>query len=264
MNERSDIIETYLDDLLAGLVGEAGAVRRMLAETEAHLYSDVEQAVAAGLERDDAARAAVARFGPAERVAQMWTASAPPKPMPPLAVMLRRAATQLAPLAGVGLVAIGVSGLIARAMTTLWGLRFMFAGPPGTTYPASSCSYWMSLHPHAATCTNAYLAESLADGLNARYAAGFLGLVVLAAIAVRRRLRHTPLISPPTPSTALIAVALFGAATVALAALAADAIRVSHGNGAGKWLSAAVVALIVSGSYAFAYLQSTRRRITTA
>src|SRR5665213_1721292 len=81
-----------------------------------------------------AARAAVARFGSAERVAQMWTASAPPKPMPPVKVMLRRAATQLALLAGVGLVAIGVSGLIARAMTSLWGLRFMFADPPGTTY----------------------------------------------------------------------------------------------------------------------------------
>jgi len=264
MNERSDIIETYLDDLLAGLVGEAGAVRRMLTETETHLYSGVEQAVARGVERDDAARAAVARFGPAERVAKLWTASAPPKPMPPLTVMLRRAATQLAPLAGVGLVAIGISGLIARAMTSLWGLRFMFADPPGTTYPASSCSYWMSLHPHAATCANAYLAESLADGLNARYAAGFLGVVVLAVIALRRRLRHTPLISPPMPSTALSAVALFGAATIALAALAADAIRVSHGNGAGKWLSAAVVALIVCVSYGFAYLRSTRRRITTA
>ena len=264
MNERSDIIETYLDDLLAGLAGEAGAVRRMLAETEAHLYSDVEQAVAAGLERDDAARAAVARFGSAERVAQMWTASAPPKPMPPVKVMLRRAATQLAPLAGVGLVAIGVSGLIARAMTSLWGLRFMFADPPGTTYPASSCSYWMSLHPHAPTCTSAFLAESLADGLNARYAAGVLGLVVLAVIAARRRLRHAPVISQPTPSTALIAVAIFGAATVALASLAADAMRVSHGNGAGKWLSAAVVALIVSASYALAYLRSTRQRITPA
>ena len=264
MNKRSDIIENYLDDLLAGLVGEAGAVRRMLTETETHLYADVDQAVARGMTHDDAARAAIARFGTADRFTHMWNASAPPKPLPPLRVMLRRAAKQLAPLAGVGLVAVGISGIIARAMTSLWGLRFMFADPPGTTYPASSCHYWMSLHPRAATCTSAYLAESLADGLNARYAAGIVGLVVLAVIAVRRRLRRAPLINAPAPSTALIAVAVFLAATVALAALATDAVRVSHGNGAGQWLSAAVVALIVALSYAFIYLHATRRQLTTA
>jgi hypothetical protein len=264
MSERSDVIEGYLDDLLAGLVGEAGAVRRMLTETEAHLYADLERGVARGVESDDAARAAIARFGPAERVAQVWTASAPPKPMPPLSTMLRRGAPQLAPLLGVGLVAIGISGLLARAMTSLWGLRFMFADPPGTTYPASACRYWMSLHPRAATCTSAYLAESLADGLDARYAAGLLGLLVFAVIAVRRRRRQVPLISPLSPSTALVAVAVSCAATVALAALATDAIRVAHGNGAGQWLSAAIVALLVAFSYGLAYLRSTRRRISTA
>ena len=83
MNERSDIIENYLDELLAGLVGDAGAVRRMLTETETHLYSDVDQAVARGVEHDEAARAAVAQFGPADRVTAMWNATAPPKPLPP-------------------------------------------------------------------------------------------------------------------------------------------------------------------------------------
>jgi hypothetical protein len=263
MNERSDIIESYLDDLLAGLGGEAGAARRMLAETEAHLYADFDEAVARGVERDDAARAAIARFGPVARVAQVWSAGAPPKPIPPLSTMLRRATTQLAPLLGVGLVAIGISGLVARAMTSLWGLRFMFADPPGTIYPASSCRYWMSLHPRAATCTSAYLAESLADGLNARYAAGVLGLLVLAVIAVRRWRRRMPLVSRPLPSTALIAIVVFCAATIALAALAADAITVSHGNGAGKWLSAAVVALLVAVGYGFAYLRSIRGRTAT-
>jgi hypothetical protein len=261
MSERSEIIESYLDDLLADLVGEAGAVRRLLAESEAHLYADLDHGVARGLGRDDAARAAILQFGSAGHVAHVWSASAPPKPMPPLSTMLRRGATQLAPLLGVGLVAIGVSGLLARAMTSLWGLRFMFADPPGTIYPASSCSYWMSLHPHAATCTSAYLAESFTDGLNARYTAGLLGLAVLAVIAVRRRRRQMPLISLPSPVIAIVAVGVFCAATVALAALAADAIRVAHGNGAGQWLSAAIVALFVAVSYALAYLRSIHRRL---
>jgi hypothetical protein len=233
----------------------------MLTETEAHLYADLDRGVARGLARDDAARAAVVQFGPAADVARVWSASAPPKPMPPLSAMLRHGATQLAPLVGVGLIAIGISGLLARVMTSLWGLRFMFADPPGTTYPASSCSYWMSLHPRAATCTSAYLAESLADGLNARYAAGVLGLVVLAVLVVRRRRRQLPLISLPSPATALIAGGVFCAATVALAAVAADAIRVAHGNGAGQWLSAAIVALLVAVSYGFAYLHSLHRRL---
>lgn len=73
-----------------------------------------------------------------------------------------------------------------------------------------------------------------------------------------------PLVSRPLPSTALIAVGVFCAATIALAALAADAIRVSHGNGAGQWLSAAVVALLVAGSYGFTYLRSIRGRTATA
>jgi hypothetical protein len=261
MSEHSDIIESYLDDLLADLVGEAGAVRRMLTETEAHLYADLDRGVARGLGRDDAARAAILHFGPAERVGREWSASAPPKPLPPLPKMLRNGAAQLAPLLGVGLVAIGISGLLARAMTALWGLRFMFADPPGTTYSASSCSHWMSLHPHAATCTSAYLAESLSDGLDARYAAGMLGLAVLAVLAVRRWRRQMPLISLPSPITALIAGGVFFAATVALSALATDAIRVAHGNGAGQWLSAAIVALLAAVSYAIAYLRSIHRRL---
>ena len=260
MSEHSDIIESYLDDLLANLVGEASAVRRMLTETEAHLYADLDAGVGHGLARDDAARAAIVHFGPAERVAHQWSAGAPPRPLPPLPKMLRNGATQVAPLVSVGLLAIGVSGLVARAMTALWGLRFMFADPPGTTYSASSCSHWMSLHPHAATCTSAYLAESMSDGLDARYAAGLLGLTVLAVLVVRRRRRHLPLISLPSQVTALVAGGIFCAAAVALSALATDAIRVAHGNGAGQWLSAAIVALLVAVSYGLAYLRSAHRR----
>jgi hypothetical protein len=264
MTERSDIIESYLDDLLSDLVGEAGAVRRMLSETEAHLYADLDRGLARGLGGDDAARAAILHFGSAERVGHEWSASAPPKPLPPLSTMLRRGTTQLAPLMGVGLVVIGISGLLARVMTSLWGLRFMFADPPGATYPASSCSHWMSLHPHAATCTSAYLAESFSDGLGARYAAGLLGVAVLAVLAVHRWRRQMSLVGMPSPVAALVAGGVFCTAAVALTALTADAIRVAHGNGAGQWLSAAIVALLAALTYGFAYLRSARRRISTS
>lgn len=256
MSERCDVIEHYLDELLAGLRGDAAAVRRMLTETEEHLYADVEDGLERGMGRDDAARAAVTRFGAAAHVAQTWTASAPPVPV---VALLRRLTTQLAPLFGVGLVAIGISGLLARVMTSVWGLTFMFAGPPGATYSAADCRYWLSIHPRAGSCTNAYLAESLADGLQARYAAGLCGLIVLGVLAVRRHRHRMPLISAPPPMTSLTGATLFLAAAVALTALATDAIRVSDGNGAGRWVSGAIIAFPVAVGYSLALIRSSRR-----
>ncbi len=256
MSVRDDCIERYLDDLLAQLRGAPADVRRMLTETEQHLYASTADGVAAGAVPDVAAADAVRRFGSAETVARQWNASAPAEPT---GVLLRQLAGQMAPLVGVGLVAIGLSGLAARAMTAIWGLRFMFANPPGTTYPAAACQYWMSLHPSARSCTGAYLAESFADGLVARFAAGLLGLAVLSVVAVVRRRKGRPLLAMPRLLVSFSGAATFSLATMALIALGVDALRVAGGNGAGQWLSGAVVALPVAIGYAWAFLSSGRR-----
>jgi hypothetical protein len=179
MSPRSDVVEHYLDELLAGLRGNAAAVRRMLTQTEEHLCAAIEADVARGVDPEDAAQQAVARFGTPDRVAQAWTASAPPEP---LAAFLRRVLGQPIPLGGVGLVAIGASGVVARVMTALWGRSFVFADPPGARYSASDCQYWLSLRPNSGSCTNAYLADAVADGLQARYVAGILGLITLGVV----------------------------------------------------------------------------------
>jgi hypothetical protein len=254
MTEHSDLIERYLDELLAGLRGDAASVRRMLTEAEEHLYADRQAGIARGLSERDASQAAVDHFGSPVQVARAWSLEAcPPRPV------WRSLPAQFAPLAGVGLVAIGLSGLLARVMTSLWGTTFMFADPPGTTYSNADCRYWESIHPHANSCTNAYLAESLSDGLHARYAAGLLGLVLLGVIAVRQHHRRGPMIATTPATVSLTGAIVFLCAAVALAALAADAFRVADDHGAGQWLSGAIVALPVATAYSFAFLRSNRR-----
>jgi hypothetical protein len=127
VNTEDDIVEEYLDELFVALRGQPRQVRRMLAETEEHLRLTIIDDLARGTPAEDATVAAVARFGGAAEVARAWNASTPAEPMP---TFLRRLAAQLVPLAGTGLIAIGLSGVIARIMTALWGRTFMFADHP--------------------------------------------------------------------------------------------------------------------------------------
>lgn len=257
----SEPVEEYLDDLLGRLHGAPRAVRRMLTETELHLYTAVEVGLSQGLDESTAGQQAVARFGPVDQVAREWNAHAPAAS---LVAFGRRFAGELSQLAVIGLVAIGISGLLARLMTSLWGLRFMFADPPGTRYTPGQCRYWLAIHPHAGSCTGAYLAESFADGTQARYAAGLVGLGLLAIVAITRRRRGVRLFAPPTVLTAFTATALFAAAAVALISLGADDLRVSGGNGAGQWLSGAIVALPLAVLYGWGFLHLGRRSPLTA
>jgi hypothetical protein len=256
MSARANAVEDYLDELLGGLRGRPAEVRRFLAETEEHLYSAIADGVAAGLSIDDAACQGISRFGTAAQVASTWSANAS---LVPTNIVLRRLGAQLVPLAGAGLLAVGVSGLLARAMTSVWGLTFMFADPKGTQYRASECHYWMSIHPRASSCTNAYLAEAMADGLMARYTAGALGIVVLVVVALVRRRQGNPIIAMPSALTSLIGAAVFIAAGFALAGFGTDSLRVRGGHGAGQWLSGAAVALPIGIFYAREFIRATRR-----
>jgi len=254
MTARVELIETYLDDLLANLRGNPASVRRMLAETEQHLYAAADEGRAGGLGPDQAAREAIARFGPAAQVARTWNRSAPAQPA---AAFILRMAAEMLPLLGIGLLAVGVSGLVARVMTSLWGAGFVFADPPGTRYPQSSCAYWLSIHPSAGSCSQAYLDESLADGLLARYGAGVLGILILVAVAVMHR-RWQRTWAPPL-LVSFTGAAVFLTAALGLTALGIEALRTFGGNGAGQWLSGAFVALPAAIVCAVVFLRSGRR-----
>lgn len=256
MNTEDDIVEDYLDELFVALRGQPRQIRRMLAEAEEHLRSAITDDLAHGTLAEDAGVAAVARFGGAAEVARAWNASTPAEPM---RSFLRRMAAQFVPLAGIGLIAIGLSGVIARVMTALWGRTFMFADPPGTTYPAAACRFWLSVHPSAGSCTNAYLAESQADGLLARYAAGVLGLVLLGVVVAIRRRRGMAIFGRPQLLSSFTGAVVFLGAALGLLGLGVDSIRTSDSQGAGQWLSGAVIALPLAVAYGFIFLWSGRR-----
>ena len=249
----SNEIEQYLDELLRELRGDPATVRRMLRESEQHLYEAAERYARDGVEPGEAARRAVADFGPARQVAR---AANPAAVALSVRAHARRLAGQLGPVVALGLVAVGVSGLVARLMTAIWGARFMFADAPGTTYPAADCRYWMSIHPRAGSCTKAYLAEAMADGLLARYVVGAFGVLALCALAAVRRRRGLAMVPPLGAMPALVASIACAVATVGLVALAVEAMRVADGNGAGRWLSGAVVAAAAGAFFAVLYLRS--------
>jgi hypothetical protein len=253
MNDSDGPIESYLDELLARLHGRPRDVRRALHEVEDHLYTHAEAAAAAGADPADAEADAIATFGSASAVARGFNTALP---VSARGGLLRALAVQLTALAGIGLVAIGVSGLVEGAMARIWGQVFTVADPPGTRYSAAACRYWESIHPHAATCAQAYVAESLGDGLFQRYAAGLLGVVVLLTWTFLRRRRRLPIIGPLTATvpTALGATA-FGVAAAIFAALAGDRWHLAADYGAGQWLSAAVVAAVIAAGYAGAFLR---------
>lgn len=256
MNDADGPIEPYLDELLERLHGRPRDVRRALHEAEDHLYTHADAAAAAGMDRAEAEAEAIARFGSPGAVARGFNTALP---LGARIGLVRALAAQLIALAGIGLVAIGISGLLEGAIARIWGQTFAVADPPGTLHSATACRYWESIHPHATTCAQAYVAESMSDGLLQRYAAGLLGLVVLLVWTFVRRRRRLPLIAPLTGVVpAAFGMAAFGVSAAIFAALAGDRIRVSAGNGAGQWLSAAAVATVAAIGYAWVFLRTSR------
>jgi len=151
-----------------------------------------------------------------------------------------------------------LSGAVEQAMTWAWGRVFVFADPPGTTYPASACHHWLSIHRAAHTCTQAFLAESNADNVQARVAMGLFGLLLAVGLFAWTRRRRGPL--PTTAPIALLSgLVAFGVAGLGLVALGIDRLQVADGHGAGQWFSAAAVALPVAVAYAVAFVRHARR-----
>lgn len=246
-------IESYLDALQPRLSGSPRQVRRMLWETETHLYDAVETGMAAGLSQAEAEWAALERFGGADQVAAAHQAAS----RLTIVDLTRRLIAQFMPAVAVGLLAIGVSGLIARVMVSVWGRAYVFADAAGTRYSPADCQHWMSLHPQAGTCTQAYLMESVADGLSARYAAGVLGLLLAAALVVAWR-RGSTWVAPPSALVSFASALVFLAGGVALVAAGLDQLDVAADHGSGQWISGAILALPIGLAYLWRFIRLAR------
>jgi hypothetical protein len=253
---RGDAVDRYLDQLADALVLRGRSVRRILAETEDHLRASAADGVRHGLPPDQAAQEAVDRFGPPATVARRFAAAENRLP----AGLLWSAGLALALVAGIGLVAIGVSGGVAAAMGAVAGKKFVAADAPGVVYTPQRCAEYRALVPDAATCEQAALEHHYQEVVGYRADAGVLGLLVLAGwwFVRRRRVRSGRSAALPAAYTALGGAVLFGVAALGLLGMGAMQSVFAHDSGEGQLLSGGVVALVVAAGFGLWLLRSMR------
>ena len=255
-------IDTYLDELVSRLsTRRPRQLRSMLAEAEAHLRDDADAQLAAGSTRDDAERAAVARFGPADLVAgaerETWRA--------PLAVIARQFVGSALLLGGIGAIAVGLSGATALLIRALSSARFLVRTPTPAVLTPSNCARWLGTHEAVTSgpgCRNAAVSDWVGEVISYRLAAGVFGVLVVLLVVLIRRRRGLLLLPPQVSDT--IAAAAFSVAGVWLLAAGIGAIVVAHGDGAGQWISAAPVALVAGAVFALRLVRDLQNPEATA
>jgi hypothetical protein len=155
--------------------------------------------------------------------------------------------------AGVGLVAVGVSGALSAGLGATAGHAFVAGDPPGVHYTAARCADLREYAPGARTCGAAATEHHFGEVVDYRVAAGALGAVLLGGVAVaRRRRRRAGSGEPavlPRAFVPTVGATVFGGAAAALGAQAVDLAVVGHGRGAGQFLTGAVVAGAVGAWY---------------
>lgn len=239
----SDEIEAYLDELAERLQGGGSRLRRLLAETEDHLHASATALVAQGLDEDAAAAEAISRFGPAEVIA---------KRMRPTNVALALDVVRAGwLLSGLGLVAIGVSGVVAELLFHTAGATFVAGDSLGVTYTPARCADFLEYFPDAGDCASAAALHHAGEVVMPRVAAGVLGVLMLAVYQLYRRSTENHQRVLPDAAVPMVAAALFAAAGVMLL-LDAGGLWVgqaAHGEpvaGVGDPLSGGIVAALAA------------------
>jgi hypothetical protein len=240
----ADPIESYLDELLGWLRGTPADVRRSLLECESHLRDRADAGIRAGRDPREAASEAVSAFGPARAVARELNGAHRPQAVRTLVTGLTMQGWQLGV---VGLLAIGVSGVLAWLLTVPFGTVAVFADAPGTHLDPVSCAHYLSVQPQVSTCVQAALAEGRDDVVVQRIAAGVVGLLLLGVLLWWRRWSTSSVSPELSMGAALVGVVLFGAVGACLTGYGVD--RAVVNTGAGQWLAAGAVALIVAAGY---------------
>ena len=163
-------------------------------------------------------------------------------------------------LAVVGLVAIGVSGLLAWGLGSALGEAFVAGDTPGVTYTPERCADLAEYAPHATTCGEAAANHHFGEVVQYRVAAGVLGLLAAAAyLLVRRRATGSSAVVPDTLEDA-VGAALFGAAGAGLLLLGLGQLSLGRDAGAGMYLSAGIVALPIGIVYGVRLYRTLLRR----
>jgi len=238
-----DPIEAYLDQLLVTLPGAPRQIRHTLAEAEAHLLDAAAAGVAAGLDQATSRAAAVRQLGPVSGLADR------PRLGPRLTPALRRRLV-LAGLwvGGLGGVAVGIGGVIAWLVRTVWGNTAIATPFPAGSYSAADCARWLAAYPSAHDCVTAMTADHADDFLRNAAACGVLGALALGVYLLLRPRWANPAVTAALPraSEDIVGAGLALLATVLLVGQGVDAVVVTRANGAGQPLSLAATALLAA------------------
>jgi hypothetical protein len=246
-------VDGYLRRLRASLRTRTHETERILAEAEDHLAQTVAAGLAAGLSEIEAQEAAISAFGSVNAVVRAHHEN---RTLAAVAEDLFMSAWQLG---GVGLAAIGVSGVVAAIMNATLGRAFVGQAPPGVRHPAASCKYWLSAWQEAHTCAQAAMLEASSDAVVLRVIAGIAGVAVLEGFFIvryiQRRRGHwrPPLLRGYFP---LVAGGVFAAGAAALTLMQVTGLGVKQGPG--TFVSGIIVAAAAAAGYA---VTVRRRRI---
>ena len=248
MSGPRDRIEEYLSELRASLELAPAEAELVVAEAEDHLRETAACGLATGMTEDEAQLAAISAFGSVTAVVRAHAA----RPAgfingrTPAAILgdLILAAWKLA---GTGLIAVGVSGLVVFLMNVAFGRAFTGRAPAGVAFQKADCAYWMNLWPGARNCATAHLLEASSDAIVLRVGAGVLGAALLVAYGIVRYLQRRRGRGPVVVLAGyfpLLAAGVFGAGALALALAQLTGFAVTEGPG--TYLSGATVAAVAA------------------
>jgi hypothetical protein len=248
MSDPCDRIEEYLSDLRASLElapEEAGLV---VAEAEDHLRETAACGLATGMTEHEAQLAAISAFGSVTTVVRAHASRTAGfiRGRTPAAILgdLVLAGWKLA---GTGLIAVGVSGLVVLLMNVAFSREFTGRAPASVSLQKADCAYWMSLWPGAHTCATAHMLEASSDAVVLRVGAGAMGAAVLLAYGIVRYVQRRRGRGPAVVLAGyfpLLAAGVFGAGALGLALAQLTGFAITQGPG--TYLSGAIVAAVAA------------------
>jgi hypothetical protein len=160
-------------------------------------------------------------------------------------------------LVAVGLIALGISGIVAWALGVAAGKAFVAGDPPGVTYTAARCRDLFEYVPHARSCAQAATAHHFDEVVWYRIAAGALGCLAFLATAWARR-RRVPRDLQPEAFVPTVAATVFGIAGIWLIGQGIDNLILKTDGGAGSYLSGGVVAVAVAAWFTIPVIKALR------
>jgi hypothetical protein len=164
-------------------------------------------------------------------------------------------------LFGVGMSAIGASGLVAGAFGSAFGKSFVSGDAPDISYTPARCADFLEYFPQAGSCEAAAAAHHFDEVVMYRGAAGVLGLLALGGWWLLRqwsRPQRHPARLLPEGFTATIGVALFGVAALGLLGMGGMQVVFGPPAGAGGLLSGGVTSLVVFAGFARSFVRGVR------